>query len=410
MFSVDDDSKIEFSPGSLMFNANYGYCFLKTTFSDDADNTLDRGFDTLFGIEHKVVRGEETSVLYPFGRESVGLEVGDIEFPPTVKVPSGELLNVDNEHKWRLLKAKEWNFLLKKRSAAVVCGTKNARFLLCTICGQAGLLLFPDNYVHPDEVQLPKNVINNSNSQFRRVTFNSSDWNKFEMAGCSFLPASGFGKPNGLDMYYGSSPNDAMEVNQVGAVGCYWTESRSLNKEGSHGCFVFGDRKSYGGSDFGVVADKTSWYINSVRLVRNVNSVADTERQNTDGVEGPEKTITGALIKKVVDKKDAAGRDHSKWSVNGEGEYNKQEIVQHTVLYVFGNLLKSMPLDKAVEHFNTTANCTKAPLVVVDNAKYPKYKETVVSDGNSNYTVYAKDWLEPDEVPVFVEKVNANFK
>ncbi len=115
------------------------------------------------------------------------------------------------------------------------------------------------------------------------------------------------------------------------------------------------------------------------------------------------------ILTKVVDKKDAAGRDHSKWSVNGEGQYNKQEIVQHTVLYVFGNLLKSMPLEKAVEYFNTTAKCTKAPLVVIDNAKYPKYKETVVSDGSSNYTVYAKDWLEPDEAPVFVEKVNANF-
>ncbi len=140
-----------------------------------------------------------------------------------------------------------------------------------------------------------------------------------------------------------------------------------------------------------------------VNTEKEIKKTAESEVANTS-------TPNGALLEKVVDKKDAAGRDHSKWSVNGEGEYNKQEIVQHTVLYVFGNLLKSMPLDKAVEHFNTTAKCTKAPLVVIDNAKYPKYKETVVSDGNSNYTVYAKDWLEPDEAPVFVEKVNANFK
>lgn len=144
----------------------------------------------------------------------------------------------------------------------------------------------------------------------------------------------------------------------------------------------------------------------------NIMSSKCTKNEDTSKGDSNSSSVQGqkGIIKKVVDKKDAAGRDHSKWSVNGEGEYNKQEIVQHTVLYVFGNLLKSMPLEKAVEYFNTTANCTKAPLVVVDNAKYPKYKETVVSDGNSNYTVYAKDWLEPDEAPVFVEKVNANFK
>lgn len=115
------------------------------------------------------------------------------------------------------------------------------------------------------------------------------------------------------------------------------------------------------------------------------------------------------IIETVVEKKDAKGRDHSKWSVNGVGEYGKQEIVIKTVEFVLPQLLKSNSLADAVAQFNEKAQCTKNPLVCDAQPKLKKYDEIVVSDGTSNYTVYAMNWLESDEALVFIDKVNTAF-
>lgn len=266
MFSVDVNTKVEFASGNLIYISYTGFCFVKAPFMGDAANTWNGDSATLFGIDHKVVQGQMTSMLYPECRSRVELNISDIKFPPTDAVAKSEFVNIDINQKWRLLKAKEWDFLLKKRLASTVSGIKNARFIFCTVRGTAGLLLFPDEYVHSERIcTIPSSSINHPNQQFGLVSFKYTDWTKLEQAGCVFLPAAGFGETN----YLGD-----MEIKQIGVAGCYWTASHSLKDENIHGCFAFGCRNPgfFNSMKFGVLPDRTDWFSNSVRLVRDISS------------------------------------------------------------------------------------------------------------------------------------------
>ena len=112
---------------------------------------------------------------------------------------------------WRTPSRYEWDYVLKTRSASTVNGTAHGRFAKATVAGKAGLIIFPDIYMHPDGVDAPQNV-NKDDADYNGNTYDAAAWTEMEYAGCVFLPAAG--NRNGTAM------------NHVGSIGNYWTSTK----------------------------------------------------------------------------------------------------------------------------------------------------------------------------------------
>lgn len=150
---------------------------------------------------------------------------------------------------WRTLTSAEWIYLFNTREGSSINGEAHARYAKASVNGMAGMILFPDDYIHPDGVPEP-NGINDSSASFYDNDYESNYWRTMEEAGCVFLPAAGYrvGTEVGLNGIYGPS-------------GAYWSVSYY---EGYAAYMVY----------FGVEAlSLGDWYNRltgvSVRLVRN---------------------------------------------------------------------------------------------------------------------------------------------
>ena len=92
---------------------------------------------------------------------------------------------------WRTLTYEEWSYLLFTRNASSVNGTANARFAKAQVAGNPGLIVFPDDYRHPEGITLPANV-NNEASAYTSNTYTADEWMAVEDSGAIFLPAGGY--------------------------------------------------------------------------------------------------------------------------------------------------------------------------------------------------------------------------
>ena len=104
---------------------------------------------------------------------------------------------------WRTLTSAEWKYILFERNASTVNGVANARFTHAKVNGKGGLILFPDNYIHPDGVAQPEgiNLVSNTgtgtNTTWQNNNYSGADWTAMERAGVVFLPAAGYRKSMG---------------------------------------------------------------------------------------------------------------------------------------------------------------------------------------------------------------------
>ncbi len=106
-----------------------------------------------------------------------------------------QYMTADVEDDFRVAQANEPvdenGFLLNSRSASTVGGTANGRFAKATVSGVKGLVLFPDEYEHPDGVELPSSV-NDGGASFSANTYAPSHFSKMQSAGAIFLPITGY--------------------------------------------------------------------------------------------------------------------------------------------------------------------------------------------------------------------------
>lgn len=114
---------------------------------------------------------------------------------------------------WRTLSSEEMNYLLNTRSNTTFNlpgNTANIRYTKAMVNGKNGLILFPDNYVHPTGVTITETPeYNTANADYSTFTVNSSDWTLMQAAGAVFLPAAGYRDGT-------SAPS------QVASHGYYW--------------------------------------------------------------------------------------------------------------------------------------------------------------------------------------------
>lgn len=91
---------------------------------------------------------------------------------------------------WFIPSVSQWKYLLSKRKTSTVSGVENARFMKCTVRGTACLMLFPDDFVFPDNVELPSKLrINDKVGDFSKVKYDYVAMKALEKAGCVLLPA-----------------------------------------------------------------------------------------------------------------------------------------------------------------------------------------------------------------------------
>ena len=123
---------------------------------------------------------------------------------------------------WRTLTIDEWIYLFEERSASTVNGVDDARFAAATIkVGSknfAGVILFPDDYTHPEGVPVPKAVNMTTALGWNQNTYTTANWMALQAAGCVFLPPGGL--RNAPVVYNGKIDFDPMPIEYWSTTSC----------------------------------------------------------------------------------------------------------------------------------------------------------------------------------------------
>ena len=155
---------------------------------------------------------------------------------------------------WRTPTKTEWDYLINTRSASTVGSIANARYCKATVNSVSGLVLFPDNYIHPAGVIAPADINTPTAATFNSNTWSGADWTKMETVGCVFLPVA----------YY----REGATVEGSGKSGSYW----SASSDDSNANYAYYLSFDIGGASYSPDVTTISFYRNlghPVRLVRN---------------------------------------------------------------------------------------------------------------------------------------------
>jgi hypothetical protein len=119
---------------------------------------------------------------------------------------------------WRTMSGgsgNEYQYLLDSRSASTVNGISNARFAKATVSGVRGLIIIPDEYLHPDGVTAISNINETGATGMSKNIYDENMWVKIEASGAIFLPYTG--------------RRSSSEVTNITA-GMYWSSSNQATK------------------------------------------------------------------------------------------------------------------------------------------------------------------------------------
>lgn len=147
---------------------------------------------------------------------------------PTYTIPAG----------WELLRPNECNDLLNNRTVTNTL-SPDTRYALASVAGKNGMIIFPDNYTHPDGTGLTSETFTTTGYT---STVTADGWAKMEAAGCVFLPAAGWRNIDGswindyLSGYYRSSHEGfslyfwgtGINPYDTGATSSYWFSIRPI--------------------------------------------------------------------------------------------------------------------------------------------------------------------------------------
>lgn len=150
---------------------------------------------------------------------------------------------------WRTLTRNEWDYLVNRRAASTVGGCDSARYAQATVCGVAGLILFPDTFACPTEITINGINSNNMTMNFADNCYTAEQWASLEDAGAIFLPAAGF--------------RGGTWISTDGEGGSYWASTCNPNRQAYALLFINGLVNASAECTY----DKDRGYGRSVRLV-----------------------------------------------------------------------------------------------------------------------------------------------
>ena len=191
-FTVSNGQQVFFSPGNLQYIGNaatpywkfadhqYDVIYESTPQNSSAAN-IDRdlfGWGT-WNTPNKTSKTNDYSWTYDWGHNPIynGGNTAD---------------------QWRTLSANAWDTVLTKRTTSTT-GLPNSindiRFTMAKIGGKyRGMIVFPDNYIHPQGSGFTAGTYNNNSNYTATVSLDG--WALMEEAGAIFLPATGVRKWN----------------------------------------------------------------------------------------------------------------------------------------------------------------------------------------------------------------------
>ncbi len=123
--------------------------------------------------------------------------------------------NYINRDMWFTLSRTEWAYLLYTR------GVSYARFAKVQVEGANGLLLFPDEFLWPNDNLTQPTALNDASAAFTQFNYTAAQFSELEEAGCVFLRANGY-----ID--HGSN------TNHNPSYGYYWTRDFDGNQTHSY--------------------------------------------------------------------------------------------------------------------------------------------------------------------------------
>jgi len=211
-FSVSATDKVEISKGNLQYQASTNtWRFAENQWdyigNDNSNIASDyTGWIDLFGWAtsgYSTGRANgyqpwntsvENTDYYAYGNAAYHLRDGAGDNHGKADWGYNAILNGGNQENsgWRTLTSDEWNYLIFERTASTVGGVENARFAKAYLFGSThGVILFPDNYVHPTGLTALTGINTDDNTSWNANQYALADWKKMEAAGCVFLPAAG---------------------------------------------------------------------------------------------------------------------------------------------------------------------------------------------------------------------------
>lgn len=192
VFSVSKDKQVSFSQGNLQYHRKrYEWRFADNQYDYiGAENIKDgqlADIIDLFGWS-----GKESKA--PFG---VNTSTNNADYAGEFLDWGTNEIQGDAHGVWRTLSIDEWEYILRKRNKA------NLLFSLGIIEGNEGLILLPDYWVTPKDIEFVPNTLpwNEKDKRFYDSTkynhcknnnYSHDEWIKMENAGAVFLPAAGY--------------------------------------------------------------------------------------------------------------------------------------------------------------------------------------------------------------------------
>ena len=102
-------------------------------------------------------------------------------------------------------------------------GTANARYAKAIVAGVKGVILFPDEYVHPDGV-MDLSKINDHAANFTDNTLNQNSFGLMQTNGAVFLPAAGYRA--GTNVAVAGTNAHYWSATPYGTIGAYSVDVR----------------------------------------------------------------------------------------------------------------------------------------------------------------------------------------
>lgn len=235
-FSVAADKIVRFAQGNLqaVFASAGSSCtwqfatnqwdYIGNAAANNAINgngsVSDAGTIDLFGwVGNSSETLTDAPAKYGISKLATGTDYGANSNTDNLKSDWGTLLITNGgdapNYGWRTLTKDEWVYVLKTReSGNTISGTDNARFAKAKLFNTThGLIIFPDNYTHPDGVADPTGINKTDNTSWDANQYTTADWDKMAAAGCVFLPAAG--------------KREGVTISDIDGAGRYWSSTYS---------------------------------------------------------------------------------------------------------------------------------------------------------------------------------------
>ena len=218
-FSVGNDRQVQFSMGNLQYQgasdtwrfALNQYDYVGNAAGNTAAGETQTEWTDLFAWGTSGWASGAASYL-PYARSSTNADylAGSlaVSYPYADWGIYNAISNGGNRAMlWRTLSNDEWNYLLHTRAIT-------QRFCCATVNEVQGLIIFPDQYVHPVGVRVPQSC-NSTSASYGSNRYSLAEWQQMEAASAVFLPAagrldlsSGGGHKTGLFYWTSTTAND----------------------------------------------------------------------------------------------------------------------------------------------------------------------------------------------------------